>query len=86
MPATETDRTVGDLIRGAMALRGILQRDLATALNITQTQVSARLRGEIDWRLTELQTVARVCHVELADLAGAPADFRPETTAPAGAA
>lgn len=52
-------------IRAEMARQRITQTELAIALSIPQTQVSARLRGAVEWRVTELLSVA--------DLLGVPA-------------
>lgn len=60
--------TVNAAIRAEMAARGVTQADLAATLNIPQSQVSARLRGAIDWRLSELYAVADRLGVTLADL------------------
>jgi len=57
-----------------MAARGLLQRDLALALGVSQTQISERIRGTIDWRLSELRTVAAIVRIPLAELTSAPSD------------
>jgi predicted XRE-type DNA-binding protein len=58
-----------------MALRGLTQLDIATALGIGQTQVSARLRGEIDWRLSELRIITQLCRLDLRAILDAPSDY-----------
>ena len=62
--------TTNQAIRAEMARRGVTQADIAGSLGIPQSQVSARLRGVVDWRLRELQVVADVLGVGLADLIG----------------
>lgn len=74
MPTNEPAPTVGSVIRGAMALRGLTQLDIASALGIGQTQVSERLRGGVDWRLSELRIVARLCRLDLSIILTAPSD------------
>lgn len=59
---------VNRAIRAELAAREVTQAGLAAALGIPQSQVSARLRGVIDWRLSELYTVAARLGVTLADL------------------
>lgn len=85
MPTNEPAPTVGSVIRGAMALRGLTQLDIATALGIGQTQVSARLRGEVDWRLSELRIVARLCRLSLSVMLDAPLDYTGTDAEPATA-
>lgn len=76
MPTTETAPTVGSLIRGAMVTHGIRQQDLAAALDISQVQVSQRLRGVVEWRLSELRIVADLTHIDITQLFDAPLDAR----------
>lgn len=57
-------------IRAEMAARSVTQADLSAALAIPQSQVSARLRGVVDWRLGELYAVADRLGVTLHDLIG----------------
>ncbi|HTY35404.1 helix-turn-helix transcriptional regulator [Mycobacterium sp.] len=86
-PSTEV--TTNDLIRGAMALRGYVQRDLAKVLGVTQPQASARLTGRQDWALGEIRKVAAWLRIDVAALVSAQPDFAAlvaTDTAPAGAA
>lgn len=55
-----------------MARAGVTQTDLAVALGITQPAVSSRLKGRIDWRLRELNTVADFLGVPLSAIVGEP--------------
>lgn len=64
MPLQSTAQDdVNDVIREAMREQSVSQLTLAQAIGITQTQVSARLRGEIDWRARELDVVGRVLNI-----------------------
>lgn len=55
-------------IRAEMARQRITQTELAVALSIPQTQVSARLRGAVEWRVTELLGVAELLGVPASTL------------------
>lgn len=59
-------------IRAEMARAGVTQTDLAVALGITQPAVSSRLKGRIDWRLRELNTVADFLNIPLSAIVGEP--------------
>lgn len=54
------------------------QRELAEILGISQQQVSERVRGDVEWRISELVRVARWLDVPLAS-------FVPEPARPAAA-
>ena len=55
-------------IRAGLARRRLAQKDLAAKLELTQSQVSARLAGTIDWRLLELAGVANLMEISLSQL------------------
>lgn len=59
-----------EAIRVEMARRRVTQADIASALNLPQSQVSERLRGVVDWRLAELFTVANVLGVSIGAIVG----------------
>jgi hypothetical protein len=46
----------------------VTQMHLAQEMDISQSQVSRRLRGEIAFNVVELDTVARLCGVTAASL------------------
>jgi len=48
-----------------MKARRVSQVDMAGLLGITQPQVSARLRGEVDWRAGELLTATRHLGIQI---------------------
>ena len=75
MTETPPGITTTGLIRGAMALRGYLQRDLAATLGLSQTSVSEKLGGAYDWRLSELRRIAAWLQIDIADLVSAAPDF-----------
>lgn len=56
MPST-TD-SVSANVRAEMARRGLNQTDVAAILGFSQVSVSARLRGQVAWRVDELRTLA----------------------------
>jgi transcriptional regulator with XRE-family HTH domain len=51
-----------------LARRRWSQADLGEVLGVTQTQVSARLRGDADWRFDDLWTAAKSFGVPLSTL------------------
>lgn len=55
-------------IKAELEKQGITQTALAHELNTTDNFVSRRLRGEVDFGLTELATVAEVLHVPVEQL------------------
>lgn len=56
-------RTVGANVRAEMARHRITQDQLATALGISQPQVSKRLLGEIAFDVDELEIASRLLGV-----------------------
>lgn len=70
----ETDRTSvmpkseRSAIQQEVGRQGITQEQIAKALGISQAQISQRMRGEVDWRLSELRIVAELLDVPLASL------------------
>lgn len=50
--------TVGATVRAELARRGLLQRQLAEHLGISQPQISRRLEGVIAFNVDELASVA----------------------------
>lgn len=81
MTETPPEVTTNDLIRGAMATRGYLQRDLGKVLGVAQNSVSLRMTGKQDWTLAELRKVAEWLQLDVRDLV---APSAPKS--PAGAA
>lgn len=57
-PEQTPDQALSATIRSYLAYRQAKQSDLAVALGISQPQVSARMRGEVRWTVSELYTVA----------------------------
>lgn len=45
-------------LRAEMARAGVDQKQIAEALGYSPSQVTKRMRGEIPWRVTELQAIA----------------------------
>lgn len=58
----------GASIRAEMARRGVTQAQLATHLGISQSRVSARIRGKCDWSVTELTKTAELLNVPVLSL------------------
>ena len=59
MPTTQTGAAArtGEQIRSRMTANRVTQADVAEALGLSQTAVSRRLRGEIAFNVTELETL-----------------------------
>ncbi len=61
---------LADEIRGQLARSHRTQADLAALLGVSQPQVSARMRGEVPWRVDELVRVAEWLDVRPSVLLG----------------
>lgn len=61
-------------IRAELARAGASQADVAEWLGVHPSQVTARMQGRIEWRLSELQAIARHLDVPVAQLVEEPAD------------
>lgn len=68
---------VGSNIRAELARRGLSQRDLATHLGISQSQLSKRLRGQIDLSVAELSAAAAYLDVPIGALLPEPVEAQP---------
>lgn len=55
-------------VRGAMAERGVTGVELAKRLGVTQPWMSRRLTGAVEFRASELESVARALDVPLTRL------------------
>lgn len=60
--------TTNAAIRAEMARHNVRQASLAEAIGISQAQVSARLSGRLDWKLSEIRAVAALLGVPLSTL------------------
>jgi transcriptional regulator with XRE-family HTH domain len=67
-----TQERVTTSVRVEMALRREHQSDLARALGLTQTSVSARLNGRTRWSVDDLDKLAEHFGVTVADLVNPP--------------
>jgi transcriptional regulator with XRE-family HTH domain len=55
-------------LRAELARAGVEQKQIAEALGYHPSQVTKRMRGEIEWRLNELQAIADLIGVPIAVL------------------
>lgn len=53
-------------VRAEISRQKKAQRELAEILGISQQQVSERVRGDVEWRISELVQVARWLDVPIA--------------------
>ena len=65
-----TAADVGTEVRVWLTRRGMSQKALASALDIAPSALSRRLRGAMDFSITELAQVAALMDISLADLLG----------------
>jgi transcriptional regulator with XRE-family HTH domain len=63
IPTATTPELVGARVKAELQKQGLTQVALAHELNATENFVSRRLRGEVDFNLTELTTVAEILDV-----------------------
>ena len=66
--ATTPAERAGQNVRAEMARKAITQAQLGTELGMSQTAVSARLRGLIPFDVNDLTTTAEFLDVTVADL------------------
>jgi len=66
MPTNSTAQRVTAEVRAEMARQRKSQTAIAKALNMSQVAVSRRLRGEVDFTVTDLARLADVLGVPLA--------------------
>ncbi|MFF7401780.1 helix-turn-helix transcriptional regulator [Streptomyces sp. TR1341] len=68
--------TLGERVRAATAalmhITGESQTDLATALGISQTQISRRQSGNAAWSLTDCEALAAHYGIDVLDLLAGP--------------
>ena len=62
------DRAVGLTVRQQLAANGAQAKELATALGLSQSATSRKLKGETGWTATDLLLVAAFFRVEVQDL------------------
>lgn len=55
-------------IRAELARTGTEQKDVAAWLGYQPSQITKRMRGEVEWRLNELQIIAEKLGVPVATL------------------
>lgn len=60
-------------VRAWMGRTRMSQRDLAELLGVSQTQVSARMRGQMEFSLTELEMLADAWGIDVLELLRPPA-------------
>lgn len=73
MQTKSVAQRLSDEVRAGMARHRITQERLAQKLQMSQPAVSRRLKGEVDFTVTELAAVAELLDTtvsELADAAG----------------
>lgn len=75
-------QTVAGNIRAEAARAGLNQSDLARALNIAQSSISLRWRGERPWSLELLEQVAEILNMPPLDLVRARRDSNPQPSNP----
>ena len=65
-----THTAVGRNVRAEMARHLPSQADVAKVLGVSPAAVGARLRGETEFKISELQAIADHLHIALATLIG----------------
>ena len=61
---------VADRLRGLMAEGRVPQKSLAGHLGVSQSYLSRRLTGQVDFKLSELEAIAAALDVPLTRLLG----------------
>lgn len=55
-------------IRAEMGRRNLSQQAIADHLGVSSVQIGRRMSGEIDWRLSELESLAELFGLQVRDL------------------
>ena len=71
---TNLTRSTASAVRDALASRGIRQVDAAAALGLSQQATSDRLRGRTPFTLADLERLAELLGIPVADLVQPRAD------------
>lgn len=71
---------IGRNVRDIMYVRDINQVQLALALGITESQISRRISGKVDWTPDDIETTAKVLKVGVERLFREPLEVDPEET------
>lgn len=87
-PANPVNRRVGRNVRYIMDVRGMNQTELAVKLGLTDSQVSRRIGGKVEWTPDDLRAAADILRVRIGllfdlelphpDSNGEPIGFKPE--------
>lgn len=67
---TNSDEDIAANARSLVARKQLRQGAIAAALNLTQSQVSRRLAGQVRFTAAELQALAQLLEVPVATLYG----------------
>ena len=67
---TNSDEDIAANARSLVARKQLRQGQIAAALNLTQSQVSRRLAGQVRFTPAELQALAQLLEVPVATLYG----------------
>jgi transcriptional regulator with XRE-family HTH domain len=57
-------------VRAELARRGISHRDAAQALGLTQSAASRRMRGDVEFSLSEVEQLAALLEIPVTELLG----------------
>lgn len=72
--ANDLAKEIAAQVRAEISRQMKPQRDLVELLGISQAQVSERVRGDVEWRISELTKVAEYLKVPLTDFLPAAAE------------
>lgn len=64
------DDTTAAVVRAELARRRLKQNDVATALGLTQSAMSRRLVGEVEFSVSELRKLSEILEVPASTLLG----------------
>lgn len=72
MKQRDADHVAGN-VRAEVARKRLRQAQMATALGMTQQALSRRMTGDVEFSASEVQAIANLLGVPVADLMTAPA-------------
>jgi predicted XRE-type DNA-binding protein len=71
--ANELAQDIAAQVRAEISRQMKPQRELMDLLGLSQAQISERVRGEVEWRISELVQVAQLLGVPITDFVPASA-------------